>query len=141
SGCLHRYLDDLDADHFFGYLCRDLGDGTCSAVQVKNNFVLRISDIFPCSLIQYLGPQRIRLEKGERCNLEFQSQKFLVKVVLSVQDFCSFIFHRVSQAVISCMQNSRKGSFQRQCQQCFFPPTQQSFFPCISGCCNQVRQN
>ena len=113
SRCLNRFLDDLDADHFFCYRCRDLGDGACSAVQVKDNFILRISDIFPCCLVQYLGPQRIRLEEGEWCNLEFQSQKFLIKIVLSIQNFCSFIFYRISQAVVSRMQNSRKSSFQR----------------------------
>lgn len=129
SRCLNRFLDDLDADHFFCYRCRDLGDGACSAVQVKDNFILRISDIFPCCLVQYLGPQRIGLEEGEWCNLEFQSQKFLIKIVLSIQNFCSFIFYRISQAVVLVCRIPAKVPFSGNASSASFHPLSRASSP------------
>ena len=60
---LHCFRYDLHACHVLCHRRQDLGDGPGSAVEVEDDLVLRISDVFPGCLLEYIRPPGLRLDK------------------------------------------------------------------------------
>ena len=60
---LHSLRHNLNTCHVLCHRRQDLGDRPGSAVEVEDDLILRISDVFPGCLIEDLRPPGIRLEK------------------------------------------------------------------------------
>ena len=104
-GSLHGFFDDLHTDHLLCHRRQHLGNGPGSAVQVKDDLVLRLSYILPGSLIQHFRPQSISLEERKRRNLKFQPKDFLIEKVLPVNCLYPVCLHHIGQTVVHRMQN------------------------------------
>ena len=61
------------------------------------------------------------LEKGEWGYPELQTQKFFVKIFLSIKHVCAVILDHVCQAVVFCMQDPGQASFKGKRQYPVFP--------------------
>ena len=83
TGCYDRLLYDLHADHFFCYRRKELRDRTGAGIEIKDRLIFRVADVIPRGAVEYLCAKRIGLEKGERCDLEPESEDRLIKVILS----------------------------------------------------------
>ena len=95
-GGLDGLFHYLDADHFFGRGCHELGYGSGSAVEViDNSFFFSchcpFGKILPGRIIEDFRPVAVGLEKGKRCYFKTKPQQFLRKEILSVQDFRTLV--------------------------------------------------
>ena len=105
-GSLHGFFHNFHADHLLCHRRQHLGNGPGSAVQVKDNLILRLSHILPCSLIQHFRPQRIGLEERERRNFKFQPKDFLIEKIFPVNRLHPVRLNHIGQTVVHRMQNS-----------------------------------
>lgn len=105
SGSFDSFLDKLDTDDFFRHRGQDLGDGAGAAVQVKDGFILAVSDVIADNGIQLFCAQCIGLEKREGRDFEFQAEDFIVDTVLAVQDMQVIFFHHIGHSIVDGMED------------------------------------
>ncbi|CDE67694.1 unknown [Blautia sp. CAG:37] len=110
----NSFFHDFHADHFFCDRCKDLGNGSGSAVEVEDRAVFRRADELAGGAVENFRAKGIGLEEGERGDLEFQSEEFFIEVVLSVEHFCLIALYNICQGIIYNMEESDNLSFQRQ---------------------------
>ena len=110
----NSFFHDFHTDHFFCDRCKDLGDGSGSAVEVEDRAVFRLADELAGGAVENFRAKGIGLEEGERGDLEFQSEEFFIEVVLSVEHFCLIALYNICQGIIYDMEESDNLSFQRQ---------------------------
>ena len=65
SCCFYSFLHNLDSDHFICYRSGKLGDGSGSAIEVKDYLIFGISNILPYNRIQNLSCQGVWLKEGK----------------------------------------------------------------------------
>ena len=99
----NRVLHDLHADNLLRHRGKKLGDGPGAAVQVKNFQSFCVFNVIPDYRVQNLCRQRIGLEKGERADSEFKSQKSLIEPVFPVKDPGLVALHYVRQRIVDDM--------------------------------------
>ena len=51
-GCLDSFFHNFYTDNFLCHCCQNLGDGTCSAVKVKNSHIFCIADIRTGNIVE-----------------------------------------------------------------------------------------
>ena len=103
---LDCFFNNLDTDHFLCNRSKHLTDCSCSAEQIEYNLVINISNVFSYSLVQHFCTFRVWLEEGKWCDLKFQSEKLLVKEVLSIKNSCLITLHDIRQGIIQYMKDS-----------------------------------
>ena len=72
-GGFDGFLNELDTDDFFRHRGQYLGDGAGTAVQIKNDFILAVTDVIADNRIQLFCSQCIGLEKREGRDFKFQT--------------------------------------------------------------------
>ena len=116
SGCFHCFFYNLHTDHFFCYRRQKLGNGSGSAVKIKDLHASCIFNICADNRIQNLRRQGIWLKKGKRTDPESQPQEIFIKPVLTIQDSGLVTFYHIGKRVIDDMHDPYNFSFQRQCK-------------------------
>ena len=68
----NSFFHDFHADHFFCDRCKDLGDGSGSAVEVEDRAVFRLADELAGGAVENFRAKGIGLEEGERGDRSLQ---------------------------------------------------------------------
>ena len=132
SGRLHGFFYDLHSGHMLRHRRQDLGDGPSAAVKIEHLLPAGIPYVLAHCIVKHLRPQGIGLEEGKWSDLKFQSQKLLIKIVLSIQHVRTVIENGVCQTVIFCMKDPCKGAGKGQCQKDLLPSLQKLLLGLLS---------
>jgi len=80
----YSLFNDLHTYYFFCHWCKDLCNRSGSTVEIKDYLIFRLTDIRSCCFIKHFRAKGISLEERKWCDLELQSQKFLIEIILSI---------------------------------------------------------